>query len=83
MGRHQQQPRVPVANHRIHAQRRLDLHQSLRNPDKYITEKGVPLKTDILHSPLPKGPAGQFGLHTFFSHMLTNYSTNQQARRTC
>src|SRR5258708_11910577 len=30
---------------------------SLRNPDKYITEKGAQLKTDILHAALPKGPA--------------------------
>jgi multiple sugar transport system substrate-binding protein len=52
--------------------------ESLRNPDKYITEKGAQLKTDILHAPLPKGPAGQFGLHTFFSHMLMNYSKNQK-----
>ena len=48
--------------------------ESLRNPDKYITEKGAQLKTDILHAPLPKGPQGQFGLHTFFSHMLMSYS---------
>ena len=37
----------------------------LRNPDKYITEKGAQLKTDILHAPLPKGPAGQFSMHTY------------------
>src|SRR6202035_3045485 len=55
--------------------------ESLRNPDKYITEKGVPLKTDILHAPLPKGPQGQFGLHTFFSHMLMSYSPNQKAAK--
>jgi multiple sugar transport system substrate-binding protein len=30
--------------------------ESLRNPDKYITEKGAQLKTDIQHAPLPKGP---------------------------
>ena len=42
--------------------------ESLRNPDKYITEKGAAqLKTDILHAPLPKGPAGQFSMHTYFS----------------
>src|SRR5512139_776629 len=50
---------------------------SLRNAEKYITEKGVPLKTDIQHSPLPKGPAGQFAMHTFFSHVIPNYSKNQ------
>jgi multiple sugar transport system substrate-binding protein len=55
--------------------------ESLRNPDKYITEKGVQLKTDILHAPLPKGPQGQFGLHTFFSHMLMSYSQNQKAAK--
>ena len=41
--------------------------ESLRKPDKYNTEKGAPLKTDILHAPLPKGPAGQFAMHTCFS----------------
>jgi multiple sugar transport system substrate-binding protein len=51
--------------------------ESLRNPDKYTTEKGVPLNTDIQHSPLPKGPAGQFAMHTFFSHVIPNYSKNQ------
>src|SRR5258708_36399823 len=53
--------------------------EALRNPDKYMTEKGVQLQTDILHAPLPKGPQGQFGLHTFFSHMLMSYSNNHQA----
>src|SRR5256714_992164 len=51
--------------------------ESLRNPDKYITEKNAPLKTDIQHSPLPRGPAGQFAMHTFFSHVIPNYSKNQ------
>ena len=51
--------------------------ESLRNPDKYITEKGAQLKTDIQHSPLPRGPAGQFAMHTFFSHVIPNYSKNQ------
>jgi len=55
--------------------------ESLRNPDKYISEKGAQLKTDIQHAPLPKGPAGQFGLHTFFSHMLMSYSKNQKAAK--
>ena len=39
--------------------------ESLRNPDKYMTEKNAQLKTDILHAPLPKGPAGQFSMHTY------------------
>ena len=51
--------------------------ESLRNPDKYQTEKGAQLKTDILHAPLPKGPAGQFSMHTYHSHVLPTYSKNQ------
>jgi len=55
--------------------------ESLRKPDQYKTEKGEPLNKDILHAPLPKGSAGQFGLHTFFSHMLMSYSKNQKAAK--
>jgi multiple sugar transport system substrate-binding protein len=55
--------------------------ESLRNPDKYITEKGKQLKTDILHAPLPKGPAGQYSMHTYFSHVLPAYSKNQKAAK--
>ena len=44
--------------------------ESLRNPNKYLTPAGTPLKDDILHSPLPKGPAGQFAMHTYHSHVL-------------
>ena len=55
--------------------------ESLRNPDKYITEKGAQLKTDIQHSPLPKGPAGQFAMHTYFSHVIPNYSKNQDGAK--
>ena len=55
--------------------------ESLRNPDKYITEKGAQLKTDILHAPLPKGPAGQFSMHTYYSHVLPTYSKNQKAAK--
>src|SRR5262245_48462992 len=52
--------------------------ESLRNPDKHVTEKGAPLKTDIQHAPLPRGPAGQFGFHLLQSHMLMKYSKNQE-----
>jgi len=55
--------------------------ESLRNPDKYNTEKNAQLKTDILHAPLPKGPAGQFSMHTYFSHVVPNYSKNQKAAK--
>ena len=55
--------------------------ESLRNPDKYVSEKGAQLKTDILHAPLPKGPAGQFSMHTYFAHAIPNYSKNQKAAK--
>ena len=55
--------------------------ESLRNPDKYISEKGAQLKTDIQHAAQPKGPAGQFGFHLLQSHMLMKYSKNQDAAK--
>jgi multiple sugar transport system substrate-binding protein len=55
--------------------------ESLRKPDQYKTEKNAPMKDDIRHSPLPKGPAGQFGFHLFQSHMLMGYSKNQKAAK--
>jgi len=50
-------------------------------PDTYQTEKGTPLWQDILHAPLPKGPAGQFGYHLPMSNMLMGYSKNQKAAK--
>jgi multiple sugar transport system substrate-binding protein len=55
--------------------------ESLRNADRYISEKGAKLNTDILHAPLPKGPAGQFSMHTYFSHALPKYSKNEKAAK--
>src|SRR5437868_446118 len=55
--------------------------ESLRKPDQYQTEKGKPLNTDILHAPLPKGPAGQYGFHLLQSNMLMKYSKNQDAAK--
>src|SRR5712692_7446827 len=51
--------------------------EAKKKPDTYKTEKGAQLKTDIQHAPLPRGPAGQFAMHTFFSHVIPNYSKNQ------
>ena len=52
--------------------------EALRKPDQYKTEKGAQVKTDILHVPLPKGPAGQFGVHPFQCMMVMGYSKNQK-----
>ena len=55
--------------------------ETLRKADQYKTDKGEPMNKDILHSPLPKGPAGQFGFHLLQSHMLMKYSKNQAAAK--
>jgi multiple sugar transport system substrate-binding protein len=50
-------------------------------PDTYLDEKGKPMFQDMAHSPLPKGPAGQFGYHLPMSNMLMGYSKNQKAAK--
>ncbi len=55
--------------------------ESTRKPAQYQTDKGTPMKDDILHAPLPAGPAGQFGFHTFQSHVLPSYSQNKDATK--
>jgi multiple sugar transport system substrate-binding protein len=52
--------------------------EALKKPDAYQTEKGTPLKDDILHAPLPKGPGGQFSFHVPFSNMVMGYSKNEK-----
>jgi multiple sugar transport system substrate-binding protein len=52
--------------------------EALKKPDAYQTEKGTPLKDDILHASLPKGPGGQFSFHVPFSNMVMAYSKNQK-----
>ena len=49
--------------------------------DTYMTEAGKPLKDDIFHSPLPKGPAGQFSYHVPFSNLVPAYTQNQKAAK--
>src|SRR5580704_11222501 len=49
--------------------------------DTYMTETDKPLKDDIFHSPLPKGPAGQFSYHVPFSNLIPNYVTDQKAAK--
>jgi multiple sugar transport system substrate-binding protein len=49
--------------------------------DTYMTETGKPLKDDCFHSPLPKGPAGQFSYHVPFSNLVPAYGKNQTAAK--
>jgi len=53
--------------------------ETLRKPDVYQTEDGKPMKTDIMHAPLPAGPAGQYLFHTNQSTMVMGYSKNPKA----
>ena len=52
--------------------------ESLRNKEKYKTDKGANMHTDILHAPNPAGPAGQFHYHASFHHGVMSYSKNQK-----
>jgi multiple sugar transport system substrate-binding protein len=51
---------------------------ALNGKDKFKTEKGAPMHTDILHAPLPAGPKGAHGYHTAHNHMVMRYSKNQK-----
>ncbi len=53
--------------------------EALRKPDQYKTDDGKPLKDDILHAPLPRGPAGQFLMPPTQAMMVMGYSPNQKA----
>ena len=47
--------------------------------ESYLSEAGKPLKDDIFHAPLPKGPGGQFSYHVPFSNIVPAYTKNQKA----
>ncbi len=55
--------------------------ETKRKPDQYKDAAGKPLKDDVFHGPLPAGPKGQFGMHSFTSHVLPKYSKNQKAAK--
>ncbi len=56
--------------------------EATRKQDQFRTERGAQLRTDIQHAPLPRGPGGQFGFHTFHSHVVPAYSKNTSAAKT-
>src|SRR6201987_3117751 len=53
--------------------------EAKKKPDTYRPEAGKPLKDDCFHTPLPKGPAGQYNSPGVFTDMLMGYSKNQAA----
>jgi multiple sugar transport system substrate-binding protein len=55
--------------------------EAKKKPDNYSTQDGKPLKDDCFHTPLPKGPAGQFSWHVPFADMVMGYGKNQKAAK--
>jgi ABC-type glycerol-3-phosphate transport system substrate-binding protein len=55
--------------------------EAKRKPDSYQTDKNKPIKDDIFHTRLPKGPAGQFIYPAPMTDMLMAYSKNQKAAK--
>jgi multiple sugar transport system substrate-binding protein len=52
--------------------------EAKKKPDSYLTERGMPMKDDILHTLLPKGVGGRFTYPGPFTNMLMRYSKNQK-----
>src|SRR6202158_1643948 len=50
-------------------------------PDPYLGEKAKPMFQDMAHSPLLKGPAGQFGYHLPMTNMLMGYSKDEKSAK--
>ena len=55
--------------------------EAKKKPDTYKTEKGKPMKDDILHAGIPGGAGGQFNLPGPFTNLLMSYSKNQKAAK--
>jgi multiple sugar transport system substrate-binding protein len=55
--------------------------EAKKKPDTYQTQDGKPLKDDIFHTPLPKGPTGQFSWHVPFADMVMAYGKQQKAAK--
>src|SRR5215469_3430263 len=55
--------------------------EAKKKPDNYLTDAGKPIKDDVFHAPLPKGPAGQFSWHVPQADMVMGYSKNQKAAK--
>jgi len=49
-----------------------------RGQDKIKDDKGEAMWRDIEHFAIPRGPAGTWGYHIPFSHMVMKYSKNQK-----
>jgi multiple sugar transport system substrate-binding protein len=55
--------------------------EAKKKPDAYQTDKGTPMKDDILHAGIPAGAGGQFNLPGPFTNLVMKYSKNQDAAK--
>ena len=55
--------------------------EAKKKPDSYMTDKGTPMKDDILHVGIPGGAGGQFNLPGSQIHLIMKYSKNQDAAK--
>ena len=55
--------------------------EAKKKPETYLTEKGKPMKDDILHASIPAGAGGRFNLPGPFTNLLMKYSKNQAAAK--
>jgi multiple sugar transport system substrate-binding protein len=55
--------------------------EAKKKPDTYLTEKGTPMKDDILHAGIPAGAGGQFNEPGPFTNLVMKYSKNQDAAK--
>ncbi len=55
--------------------------EAKKKPTSYMTEKGIPMKDDILHAGIPAGAGGQYNLPTPFTNLIMKYSKNQDAAK--
>jgi multiple sugar transport system substrate-binding protein len=56
--------------------------EAKKKPGSYLTEKGTPMKDDIIHASIPGGAGGQFSLPGPFTNLVMKYSKNQDAAKT-
>ena len=55
--------------------------EAKKKPDTYLTDKGTPMKDDILHAPIPGGAGGQYNLPGPHTDMVMGYSKNQDVAK--
>jgi multiple sugar transport system substrate-binding protein len=55
--------------------------EAKKKPGSYLTDKGTPMKDDILHASIPGGASGQFNEPGPFTNLIMKYSKNQEAAK--